>query len=487
MRTSVGGQLELGRRAGRRRRQRDALVGRGSDRRPEHLGDRVEVARLGGLVEGDPDVRAVVAEIEPRGFGRLPDTGDRGDVADIHAQRVEVGGVALRDAEQRQPRLERDRLAVDPAGDGREPLGAVVHGIERGDVGEERLRGADVRGRLLAADVLLARLDRHPVGGLAVPIDGHADQAAGHLADVGVARGEERRVRTAVAERDAEALGAADDDVGAHLARRRDERARQQIGRDDGERLGVVDTTDDRREIADEAVGIRRLEQHAVHVRADLGGRDIDDAQLEAERLGTRGQQLQRLRERRAIREEHPRVLARAHAVRQRHAFRRGGRLVEQRRVGDVHRGEILHHGLEVEERLEAALRDLGLVRRVRRVPAGVLEDVAQDRGRRDRVVVAEADERPEDLVLRRDGPQAREVVVLALGRRQRQRIAAPDRGRDGLVEERLDGRRADDGEHLGLLGRARADVPGREARFGRGRGDRRRLQQFRHQPTSAP
>ena len=38
---------------------------------------------------------------------------DRRDVADVEAQRVEVGGVALRDAEQRQARLERDRLAVD--------------------------------------------------------------------------------------------------------------------------------------------------------------------------------------------------------------------------------------------------------------------------------------------------------------------------------------------------------------------------------------
>ena len=68
-------------------------------------------------------------------------------------------------------------------------------------------------------------------------VDRHADDAARHLADVGVARGEERRVRAAVAERHAEALRAADDDVGAHLAGRRDERAGQQIGRDDGQRL----------------------------------------------------------------------------------------------------------------------------------------------------------------------------------------------------------------------------------------------------------
>ena len=51
-----------------------------------------------------------------------------------------------------------------------------------------------------------------------------------------------------------------------------------------------------------------------------------------------------------------------------------------------------LHHRLEVEQRLETALGDLSLIRRVRRVPARVLEHVPQDDGRRDGVVVAEAD-----------------------------------------------------------------------------------------------
>src|SRR6266545_548023 len=48
--------------------------------------------------------------------------------------------------------------------------------------------------------------------------------------------------------------------------------------------------------------------------------------------------------------------------------------------------------GLEVDERLEPALRDLGLIRRVLRVPARILEDVALDDPRGDAVVVAHAD-----------------------------------------------------------------------------------------------
>ena len=60
--------------------------------------------------------------------------------------------------------------------------------------------------------------------------------------------------------------------------------------------------------------------------------------------------------------------------VREVHRLGGGGGLVEERRVGDRQTGEVDHHRLEVEERLEAALRDLGLVRRVLRVPARVLE-----------------------------------------------------------------------------------------------------------------
>ena len=61
--------------------------------------------------------------------------------------------------------------------------------------------------------------------------------------------------------------------------------------------------------------------------------------------------------------------------------------------------GQIRHHRLEIEQRLEPALRNLGLIRRVRRVPARVLEHVPRDDGRRDRVVVAQADVAAADTV----------------------------------------------------------------------------------------
>jgi hypothetical protein len=62
------------------------------------------------------------------------------------------------DAELAQSRGEERRDAVHVLRDGLHAGSAVVHGVHRRDDGEKRLRGADVARRLLAADVLLARL-----------------------------------------------------------------------------------------------------------------------------------------------------------------------------------------------------------------------------------------------------------------------------------------------------------------------------------------
>ena len=118
-------------------------------------------------------------------------------------------------------------LAVHSLGDVLQAFGAVVHGVHRRDDGEEHLRGADVRGRLLPADVLLAGLQGEAVGRTSGGVDRHADEAARHRAAELVAGGEEPGVGTAVAERHAEALRRSDAHVGALLARRGEERARQ--------------------------------------------------------------------------------------------------------------------------------------------------------------------------------------------------------------------------------------------------------------------
>jgi len=74
------------------------------------------------------------------------------------------------------------------------------------------------------------------------------------------------------------------------------------------------------------------------------------------------------------------------------HGLGGGGRLVEQRRPRYLQPAQIHDHGLEIQQGLQAALRDLGLVGRVGRVPAWVFKNVALNDRRQDGLGVAHAD-----------------------------------------------------------------------------------------------
>jgi hypothetical protein len=98
---------------------------------------------------------------------------------------------------------------VGVQGDRAQAVGAVPDGVHAGDDGEQDLRGADVRRRLLAPDVLLAGLQREAVGGRAVRVDADADEPAGQRALEPLAHRHERGVRAAGEQRHAEALARA--------------------------------------------------------------------------------------------------------------------------------------------------------------------------------------------------------------------------------------------------------------------------------------
>ena len=146
-----------------------------------------------------------------------------------------------------------------------------------------------------------------------------------------------------------------------------------------------------------------------------------------------------------------------------RHRLGGGGRLVQQRGVRDFHPRQIADHRLEVEERFQAALRNLRLIRGVRRVPAGVLENVAENHTRRDAVVIAETEKRSEQLVARGRAPQFAEELVLALAAGQVQRLLEADARRDRLVDQRVERRGADGAQHGVAFVRVGSDVAGLE------------------------
>ena len=184
---------------------------------------------------------------------------------------------------------------------------------------------------------------------------------------------------------------------------------------------------------------------------------EVGDDHLDAHRGGAGVDDLDGLRQRVGVDDEGPGRAALGTAY-QRHRLGGRGALVEQAGVGRRQSGEVADHGLEVEQRLEAALGDLGLVRRVGGVPGRVLEHVAPDHRRGDRGVVAEADHRLGGPVGGREPTQLAGRLVL------RERLgqvegARGDRGRHRGVHQVVERVEADGLEHPGDVVRARAEV----------------------------
>ena len=423
-------------------------------RRAERLQHLLDVLGGGGLVARH---RHVVGVDEPHvdapRLRRRPDLLGAAGNAGQHG--VEEGVVHHLDACRVEARRHSEGIAVHPVRDRGEAVGAVVAGVHRGHHGKQNLRRADVAGGLVPADVLLAGLQRQPVGGRAVGIDRDADQAAGQLSRLLGVHGEVTGVRTAESHWHAEALGGAERDVGADLAGRGDQRHRQQICANRDQRATVVRLADQIGPVDDGATRAWRLDDHAEEIAvgqalAQIGGDDLD-----AERRGARGEHRRGLCVDVDV-DGQPGCRALDRPMHQRHGLRRGGGLVEHRCVGDLEAGQILDHGLEVQQRLQPALADLGLVGGVCGVPRRVLKDVAAQHRWCQRVEVALSDHGHRDRV--RVGQRAQFGQRVLLGGRRRQLIESrrqpvdrhrvEDAGGKCLLGQHGKGIHADDLEH---------------------------------------
>ncbi len=138
------------------------------------------------------------------------------------------------------------------------------------------------------------------------------------------------------------------------------------------------------------------------------------------------------------------------------HRFSRCRTFVQQRSIRDLHTRQVNDHGLEIQQALQPALRDLGLIGRVLRVPARILEQVTPDNGRRDRAVIAHADEITGHRVQGRRFFQLLQIIELGNGRRQIQRFFQANIIRNGLRDElvqRLDVQHLQQGLGISLAG----------------------------------
>ena len=124
--------------------------------------------------------------------------------------------------------------------------------------------------------------------------------------------------------------------------------------------------------VADGAVRRRVLQQDAEEVlllKVDRLGRA--DVQGDPEGLGPCLQHRDSLRVA-VLGDEEPLLPVALDPETHHHRFSCRRRLVQQRRIGERQAGQVSYHRLEGEERLQAPLRDLRLIRRVLGVPAGI-------------------------------------------------------------------------------------------------------------------
>ncbi len=448
------GQI-AGRAQQRRGQQRRCLSSGRRDVTAEHfqqLGDDALVTRL---VEADAqgfgvDQPQVIAALGGRGQQVCSGTGSG------YADGVE-GALVLHPVRARgQPRHQPGGQLGDARSDSPQAVRPVPLRVEGGDDSRQDLRGADVAGRLLAADVLLAGLQSEAQRGAPAAVDALPDEPARQLALLVTPNGHVRRMRTAEPQRQPEALRRSDRDVGAGLPGGRQQRQREQVSGDDEQRTGVVHPLCQPAEISDPPGRSRVLREHPERpVQVEVGVAQIGDDRLHPDRLGPGRHHIDRLRVA-VVADDEGRRAPPHHAARERHRLGRSGALVEQAGVGHVERREVADHGLERQQRLEPALADLRLVRGVGGVPGRVFEHVAQQDARREGRRVARSDERAHQLVARREPAQLGEDGGLGGGRRKVRELLTGDSCWQHGRKQLFDLRETEQLEHLGKIARLR-------------------------------
>ncbi len=344
-----------------------------------------------------------------------------------------------------------------------QPLRAEQAQVNEPGEREQRLVRRDVRGRLLPADVLLARLQRQDVAALTRDVDSLTDDPARQSADVVGAGGEKAVVRPAVAHRVPRRLAFADRHRTAVGAGRLEHPERDQVDvrdrhraalvRDGGELGRSLETTEEVRLLEDHRCGVLSRLADTLGVGRTALVRYLDDLEPEAGRVG-----LHDLADLRIGRLGHDDLRSPGCMLRDEERVGGDRRPVVARRVRDVHAGELADRGLVLEDRLQHALAHLGLVRRVRGQQLTALQHGVDDRRH---VVVVDARTEEADLVddiLRRELLQV--PLELGLGERRRNlELARESHCRRNIAEELFDRGDADRREHLLAIGRSEREV----------------------------
>ena len=425
-RPRIGGRRLRGK---RRRRYAVALA-------CENMQERIHLLQAHGFVEGHAQrIVVVAAQIDamPRS---VPKNAFRVAAPRVYAQRVEE--MVMPDAMPQTLQAVRQQggEAVYPLGNGAKPVRPMIRRIHAGHNGGQHLRRANIGGRPGPPNVLLARLKRHSQGRIAVRVHRQTDNASGYPALERLGRGQIRGVRTAIPHGHPEPLRGSDGDVRPEVPRRRKQRQGKQIGRRRHMRLCPPGARAQVRIVVNRPVRARVLHEGAKRLVAECEGPPIPDRNRYAQRLCPGLHDPDRLGMTPGVHEENMRAALGRTPGQHRHGLGGGRRFVKQRSVGDGQAGQLRHRGLEIQQRLQPALRNFGLIGRILGVPVRIFQHVAPDYRRRRRIVIAHACVRPAKAIFVGEGLRFRKQVPFAERFGQIQRPVQADIRRNRAGDE---------------------------------------------------
>ena len=166
-------------------------------------------------------------------------------MTDLNRQSIEPGRVQKFDASAFKPCCQNIGQAMNAVGDGFQTGRAMIHRVERTQVGKQYLRGTDIRVRLFTANMLLTGLQSHTQRLIALGVNRNPDDSTRNRALVSITSGEESGVWATKAHRNPEVLGIAQYDVCTHFAWRFDLDQSHQVTGNSGQCVFVMQCADD--------------------------------------------------------------------------------------------------------------------------------------------------------------------------------------------------------------------------------------------------
>ena len=215
------------------------------------------------------------------------------------------------------------------------------------------MRCADVARRFLTTNVLLAGLQRHAQGHIAVTVFRNTDDTAGHVTLELILSAEESGVWTTKSHRHTEALGVTETDVGTPFTGRRNECERHDVCGTRNKSTTGMHTLCELFVVVDLTAVVRVLNHPADIALIERGCGIVTKHQFNFQMLCTTAQHIDGLRENFVV---YKKLICSClffflrHAVqKQDHRFCSSCSFIEQGGVGNRQSCKVAHHGLEVE------------------------------------------------------------------------------------------------------------------------------------------